>query len=113
MDGRITNRKAGGARLMLDPRSALGENKERGGGVFLHLRVQPMNKLFLTTSLLCASISVATAEPRDAEAILKEYAAIKEPLVDATKLKDPAYFSSFFGERMKVLEKRDALALEL
>jgi thiol-disulfide isomerase/thioredoxin len=96
---------------MLDPGSALGENKERGGGVFLYLRVQTMNKLFLTTSLLCASI--AAAEPRDAEAILKEYGAIKEPLVDATKLKDPAYFSSFFGERMKVLEKRDALALEL
>src|SRR5262249_29497826 len=73
-----------------------------------------MNRLFVAIWPLVFWACTASADPpRDAESILKDYEGVKEPVVDATKLKDPSYFQSYFSERMKALEKKDAFALEL
>ena len=74
-----------------------------------------MKKLLFTACAMClaASAALAADPPRDAAAILKDYADVKEPVVDAAKVKDPAYVQSYIAERQKAMEKKDALALEL
>src|SRR5947199_7197142 len=61
--------------------------------------------------ILC---SRAGAEPpREASEILKEYHAIKMPVVDQAKVSDPAWVQSYLKERTAAVEKQNELALEL
>jgi thiol-disulfide isomerase/thioredoxin len=74
-----------------------------------------MNRLLLAAVSLCVFASVARAAdpPREASEILKEYASVKMPAVDATRVRDPDYVRSYFEERKKALQKQGDLALEL
>src|SRR5207249_3781557 len=73
-----------------------------------------MNRLFLAVLLsLILGAPAGAADPREASAILKDYESVKEPVVDATKVKDPAYVRSYREERKRAMEKKDALAMEL
>jgi thiol-disulfide isomerase/thioredoxin len=74
-----------------------------------------MKKFLYSICALCVAVSAVFAAdpPREAAAILKDYEAVKEPVGDGARIKDQAYFRSYFAELMKALEKKDALALEL
>jgi thiol-disulfide isomerase/thioredoxin len=59
-------------------------------------------------------VSAAAAEPpREASVILKEYAEVKEPALDRTKVQDANYVRTYLAEREKAQAKQNALALEL
>jgi len=74
-----------------------------------------MKKLLFTACAICvaAAAAVAADPPREAAAILKDYAEVKEPVIDAKKVSDPAWVQNYIAERTKAQEKKDALALEL
>jgi thiol-disulfide isomerase/thioredoxin len=74
-----------------------------------------MKKFVLPTCLLgfLLSANVGAEPPREASEILKEYGAVKLPVVDATKVKDSAYVRSYLEERTQAIEKQNRLALEL
>lgn len=63
--------------------------------------------------ILVFCLSLAAAEPRSADDILKDYSAIKMPTVDATKTRDQDYIREYIAERTKALEQQGALAEEL
>src|SRR4029079_1294462 len=59
-------------------------------------------------------VSAAAAEPpREASVILKEYAEVKEPALDRTKVQDANYVRTYLAEREKAQAKQNAWALEL
>lgn len=73
-----------------------------------------MNRLLIALGAVCFLYSPAAAEPpRSAEAILKEYNAIKEPELDRTKARDAAYVRKYLADQAQATEKKGALALEL
>jgi thiol-disulfide isomerase/thioredoxin len=74
-----------------------------------------MNRFLAAAAVSCfLVVTAALADPpREASAILKDYANVKMPTVDATKVRDPDYVRSYFEERKKALDKQGELALEL
>jgi hypothetical protein len=72
-----------------------------------------MNKFVLTTCalLLCATLAKADP-PRDAEAIWKDYQAVKMPTLDRDKISDQAYLRTYIEARQQALVKQNELALE-
>jgi thiol-disulfide isomerase/thioredoxin len=74
-----------------------------------------MNRFLVAAAVSCVFVASAAAvdTPREATAILQDYSSVKMPAVDAARVRDPGYVQSYFEERAKAFEKRDALALEL
>jgi thiol-disulfide isomerase/thioredoxin len=74
-----------------------------------------MNRFLVAAAAsgLLLSAALAADPPREASAILKEYASVKMPVVNPAKVKEPDYIRSYFEERKQAQDKQDALALEL
>jgi thiol-disulfide isomerase/thioredoxin len=73
-----------------------------------------MNRLIVAlgvVSLIFCS-ALAADPPRDAEAILKEYATVKMPSFDGAKREDQAYVRQYMADRTKATAKQNELALE-
>jgi thiol-disulfide isomerase/thioredoxin len=66
----------------------------------------------LTGLCLLPAVSIAD-EPRDAEAILKDYQAVKLPSYDSSKREDQAYLRAYMDERSQAVARQNELALEL
>jgi thiol-disulfide isomerase/thioredoxin len=74
-----------------------------------------MKRFFLVVCAALVSLPAFTQaeQPRDAEAILKDYQAVKMPAYDSSKREDKAYLQTFTEERTQALAKQNELALEL
>jgi hypothetical protein len=74
-----------------------------------------MKKAFLVVCVasLLAPVSMAVDPPREAEVIVKEYHAVKQPAFESAKQGDQAYIRTYIEARTKALEKQNELALEL
>ena len=62
---------------------------------------------------LAVGSAVLAEEPRAADAILKEYQAVRSPVFDRNKVGDQAYIREYSAESRKATERKNELALEL